>query len=646
MLSAVVLFAGCASDGTQSIQNDTVTGRASVTQTADTTSVTTAETVAEPEPEPEPKNIPTPMKLKPLEKSGMYRVKDIKKGIFYISDYTDNGNTVLIEKYKTYDSAPEFEAFDLCNRQNAGTLSIENAAEDWGALSYGFWFFSKGKLILTDPALNVTAEYGLPYEKCRMMWVSPDGRMVLFNRSHGATEMFTLSNGLIEQTEMSQDIRVKTVTGYDGTAVTATNSKDEHYRIMLTGAVTELSDGECEVDYFAEYPDSRIVRYSDMYDAEVILDKDTGATKTVLFNDWDEYVVAANWKYMVTFISDKKFRVYDLQNCVATDFIKTGQELSRAVISENGGIFLADGSYNDEDDYLSRAFFVDTAELDFTEDFRMINREGDAPFSEAFFLEPETEDEEVRELLDELHEDYLVDVFFEAADIDDNLPSYVCRPFTGDALGALESLKDFLDLSPRELVSEASDGKGLWVMFTDKIEDSDRPPYSLAGFSSKFAGHSIIVIQVDSGSDYEGDIPFTKMMENFSHEFIHFLDDKYDWDTDLNDEWEELSPEGSYFYSYSYPEDADTMQYTMYYTYGGDDHDAYFINEYSRTYPTEDRAQNAEQLYRGYLYDYKPFADYPHLEEKCKKMIEIYRELFPCLEEIPEGEWYLEKSVG
>ena len=42
---------------------------------------------------------------------------------------------------------------------------------------------------------------------------------------------------------------------------------------------------------------------------------------------------------------------------------------------------------------------------------------------------------------------------------------------------------------------------------------------------------------------------------------------------------------------------------------------------------------------------YEPFARSKSLYKKAVKLCEILRENYPCLSEIPKGEWYLEKPL-
>ncbi|MBQ7647223.1 MAG: hypothetical protein IJS94_08145, partial [Clostridia bacterium] len=129
----------------------------------------------------------------------------------------------------------------------------------------------------------------------------------------------------------------------------------------------------------------------------------------------------------------------------------------------------------------------------------------------------------------------------------------------------------------------------------------------------------------------------------FSHEFIHLLEKKVYYEL-LND-WEKLSPDGSYFMSYeNYYSRQGASDYTCY----GNKGKVYFIDSYSRTFPTEDRARVGEYLYSSYKEGKLvwQFKENKYIRRKAVKLCEILRETYPCLDSIPKGEWYLEKFLG
>jgi hypothetical protein len=130
-----------------------------------------------------------------------------------------------------------------------------------------------------------------------------------------------------------------------------------------------------------------------------------------------------------------------------------------------------------------------------------------------------------------------------------------------------------------------------------------------------------IVIVVDTS--YPG-----ALTSSLHHEISHAIETKLldAYDTTLNENtWDGLNPEAD-CYAYSYQDGYDESLEP--YIYGlGDPEDAYFIDDYSLTYPGEDRAR---------LFEYVMCSDYywidldttPHLREKLDYYTQCIREGF------------------
>ena len=93
---------------------------------------------------------------------------------------------------------------------------------------------------------------------------------------------------------------------------------------------------------------------------------------------------------------------------------------------------------------------------------------------------------------------------------------------------------------------------------------------------------------------------------------------------DYDEEWADLSPSGAYTYSYSNYED--NLLYTPYDSSYG----VWFVDGYSRTYPTEDRARIMENLFNTSEEnaDKSIFAENQNIKEKAIQYCSILRECF------------------
>ena len=115
------------------------------------------------------------------------------------------------------------------------------------------------------------------------------------------------------------------------------------------------------------------------------------------------------------------------------------------------------------------------------------------------------------------------------------------------------------------------------------------------------------------------------LLENFYHEFSHIIDGKLDFDAMLRPEalyseagWSALNPpDFSYTYDYyNLPEDIYL-----------DGYDSYFVDTYSRTFPTEDRARVLENAMAGWDWYFRDGQHAP-LREKLTYYAACIRDAF------------------
>lgn len=125
-----------------------------------------------------------------------------------------------------------------------------------------------------------------------------------------------------------------------------------------------------------------------------------------------------------------------------------------------------------------------------------------------------------------------------------------------------------------------------------------------------------------------------------AHELLHCMERRIDQiDVDILGEWIALTPGGhdAYYYSY-HDENGDEMNdFTHTYYFENDPANAYFVDAYSKSFPTEDRARIFEKLVESGGDPY--FADSPVMLEKARTLCRIIREHFPSVAALDHASW-------
>lgn len=128
-----------------------------------------------------------------------------------------------------------------------------------------------------------------------------------------------------------------------------------------------------------------------------------------------------------------------------------------------------------------------------------------------------------------------------------------------------------------------------------------------------------------------------------AHELLHNMERRIDQiDVDALSEWIWLTPGGhdAYYYSYHDQDGNEMRDLSHTYFYESDPADAYFVDAYSKSFPTEDRARVFEKLMESGGDPY--FADSPVLMEKARTLCHIIREYFPSVAALERASWEVE----
>ncbi len=697
MLSALMLLAGCAeSSDKPSEQTSAVTETTAVTESA---AAVTTQALPEEEPtEPYDPNEavyaaakPLDFKIAPTERDGVYALEGFRdeRGAYFV-DYRDglllascDPSERETENFREmYDSDPPedavypnaiYKVFDLNEGLELGAekLPAKNTDEDillYGFCSGGVYGTDGRDFVLFDLGLNELKRFELPKSGFYMLMVSEDGKTLLCTCASGASKLYDIESG--SEIKMSRKVRADNMLGFEDGEFIFFNTESRLFSLGADGTVTALSEGSLWYGLWfgteqVLYSDDMILagRYGETARTAIHSETPKGGWRDVMYADGGlvaERLTVSKDEADLT----ESLVFYDTESGTKSEPLEFGNYCAD-LYGGDGTAFVA----GEDAEYLIRF-----EELDFGEKAD-IERLTDEEEYKLHFKETVPDTDEAAELLKELREDYNVEVFFEGNKEEEYLDSYYFGPFTGDRTAVLKELKDFLELSPKELCTEASEnGKSLWVLFSDDIypysrddeesrdteNGSDEPGLiDPAGFASTdTTGHPLICIEIMPYIESEGEEAWgteAEMKQAYyrgeveyvlPHEFIHFLDTTIK--NEQLEEWNKLSPKDGYIYSFGDDDYSDENEYTYYDSY--DEEDIYFIYNYARTNDEEDRAVTGEYLYNAYKggdddYMYEDMFALEHIRKKAETLCRFFRENFDCLKQIPEGEWYLEKAL-
>lgn len=128
--------------------------------------------------------------------------------------------------------------------------------------------------------------------------------------------------------------------------------------------------------------------------------------------------------------------------------------------------------------------------------------------------------------------------------------------------------------------------------------------------------------------------------QTFAHEVLHLMERRIDQvDSSLLGYWSSLTPGGSDAYYFSYhDENGNEMADGSHTWYGESEPDRmYFVDAYSKSFPTEDRARIFEYLVR--YQGEPPFLDSPVLLAKAERLCAVIRIAFPSVEAADYVAW-------
>ncbi len=246
-------------------------------------------------------------------------------------------------------------------------------------------------------------------------------------------------------------------------------------------------------------------------------------------------------------------------------------------------------------------------------------------------------DSMIDEMINDIEQTYEIDLLVGSEGNDFSISDYVAVAAKDrmKIYTTLGKVKQTLEAYPKGMFKEAYQDcwRGLRIYLCGSIYGvgTDGVP-SAGGVTTIENGY--ITIAIDVAQDIQGTL---------SHELSHAFDNHIayvmtrDENLTYDEVWAALSPDGAYADSYqNYLELTD-------YTYLNDDPDnVWFVSGYSRTHPTEDRAEIFENLMKCYFAEdsgSEMFDSCPHLRQKAEEYAKILRKYFKSCSDAKELSW-------
>lgn len=231
------------------------------------------------------------------------------------------------------------------------------------------------------------------------------------------------------------------------------------------------------------------------------------------------------------------------------------------------------------------------------------------------------EEEEVRNIISKIKDNYNVNIKIKE-ETNIKYPDFYAEVEKDNEkiLNALESIEKILSKLNKEFFYSfydlEYDGLNIYLTGTLSPSNYETQVSNPAAFSLVFKNEYMIVLDIEQHS----------LEDLLCHELEHNIENNSNYHNKIMfEKWDELNPK-DFYYKYSYTENT-TQNYTL---TEEDKKNVYFIDTYSHTYPTEDRARVFEYVCASTIdIDLK---DYPNLNTKAEYIKEEIIKAFPSLE--------------
>lgn len=301
------------------------------------------------------------------------------------------------------------------------------------------------------------------------------------------------------------------------------------------------------------------------------------------------------------YIENKKLHILDLENRIISRVEYEFDSDITIIRYDNGLVYLL-SQYNDCD-----VFVIDVDKADKT------------TFTTEEYAKAMNDmvDNKVKEIEDKYHVDL---VYKDQVDLKDDTFEATKMNNNYTILEALDIIEKVFSKFNTEFFDEFHDKdheKGLVIYLTGKLIANDE-----ADTTSNPAGYTLYR---NDSYNIVADIESYALDSTICHELMHNIEHRI-WDKFPYDEWYKNNPM-YYEYMYTYRDDAD-FKFTL---SEEDKNMVSFVDQYSKSWPTEDIARIFENICNK---DEKTYLlDYPHLKAKALLLKETIEKYFPSLKQ-------------
>lgn len=529
------------------------------------------------------------------------------------------------ETYQLYYTVYEEDAEISCLRlydASTGAMLAEKTLPDGcfhGSLpDGGFWYAEPEGISLTvcdrngrETVLRQASENYTGENAPRLLALSADGNTLLAGFGAGDPFLlFDLRTGA--RTRVSVDVRAQSwkllSCGADGFLLAGSR-----------GALAQISVSEATANLLAQEDAvcgtfGALLRLDGVERGVLLRGQTADADGNRLFAAeflWDdEHFAALDFGFCATVSWDNYVRFYDLRAGVCAAGFAYGDGLTPEIsLAADGTALLCDGA---------RCYLYDLPAA------CAASTGGEE--MQTVYTDAETADGFLSQITDAMEETYGVTLHVGSAGNDFEIPGYVGQ-IERDPLGiyrALRVIDGILSRYPSGMLRETYEGlldgglhiylcAGLYGYLSDGIAEA-------SGLTTDDGESILLALNINYGLE-------TTLPHEISHAFDYRIEAvSADSDNNWAQLWEEMHPfRNAYTFSY------DRYGANKAYTYPSESSQSrvWFVDAYSRTYPTEDRARIMENLFNPLDGKLPEALRVPHLLEKARFYSYILRQCFP-----------------
>ncbi len=377
--------------------------------------------------------------------------------------------------------------------------------------------------------------------------------------------------------------------------------------------------GNCEKIYLDYSPDGlRGGLYYRQNDKNIVLFSDKADTEYFCMNLTNESLCDVRFGFAVTqSYSDMNIiNIYDLRNgnkVFETELPYDGF-VSSVDFTDDGTVIIAMHMYDDGGD-IFEIYFYDLPSA--------VADETATPVETLITTQSELW-QRIQSIAEEIESDTSVDILYGADGNDFDNYGYMGKAEKNvfSVYSAINSVKEVLSHYPKGMLKESyiDTHKGLRIYLCGTIYGMGYGSLDTAGgLTTEDDGYIIVVLDINNNIQF--DLP---------HELSHVFDRRIEYVSFFSEEsymqlWEGATPLNN-GYKYTYDDYQNYYKYTV--EYEDDPQDVWFLSPYSRTYPTEDRAQIMEFLFNKENEFSANILEYENLRTKAELYCRILRECF------------------